>query len=204
MTLLFEARLREGIHDGSITMTFRRWRRSQVVAGGRYRTGLDMIEVERVDTVTPAAITVRDARKAGYTTVAALLADLTGTEGQPIFRIRFRRLAGPDPRDALAATRTLSESDRAEISTRLARLDRASRRGEWTETTLSLIGRSPGVVASSLAESLGLPTDVFKRDVRKLKALGLTTSLATGYRLSPRGTAYLVSRQPLRHGLGGN
>lgn len=56
MTLLFEARLREGIHDGSITMTFRRWRRSQVVAGGRYRTGLDMIEVDRVDTVTPSAI----------------------------------------------------------------------------------------------------------------------------------------------------
>ena len=203
MTLLFEARLREGIHDGSITMTFRRWPRSQVVAGGRYRTGLDMIEVDRVDTVTPSAITVSDARKAGYATVAALLAGLKGTEGQPIFRIRFRRLAEPDPRDTLAATSTLSESDRAEISTRLARLDRASRRGEWTEATLSLIGRSPGVVASALARSLGLPTDVFKRDVRKLKALGLTTSLTTGYRLSPRGTAYLSSRRAPRRGLGG-
>lgn len=161
-----------------------------------------MIEVDRVDTVTPSAITVSDARKAGYTTVAALLADLKGAEGQPIFRIRFRRLAEPDPRGTLAAARTLSESDRAEISTRLARLDRAGRRGEWTEATLSLIGRSPGVVASALAHSLGLPTDVFKRDVRKLTALGLTTSLATGYRLSPRGTAYLSSRQSRRSGLG--
>ena len=31
----------------------------------------------------------------------------------------------------------------------------------------------------------------FKLDVRKLKGLGLTISLGTGYRLSPRGEAYL-------------
>ena len=31
----------------------------------------------------------------------------------------------------------------------------------------------------------------FKRDVRKLKELGLTESLERGYRLSPRGRAVL-------------
>ena len=31
----------------------------------------------------------------------------------------------------------------------------------------------------------------FKRDVRKLKELGLTRSLEVGYELSPRGRAYL-------------
>jgi hypothetical protein len=31
----------------------------------------------------------------------------------------------------------------------------------------------------------------FKRDVRKLKELGLTESLDTGYRLSPRARALL-------------
>ena len=31
---------------------------------------------------------------------------------------------------------------------------------------------------------------MFKRDVRKLKELGLTESLPVGYRLSPRGRAY--------------
>ena len=31
----------------------------------------------------------------------------------------------------------------------------------------------------------------FKVDVRKLKALGLTESLEVGYRLSPRGRAFL-------------
>jgi hypothetical protein len=32
----------------------------------------------------------------------------------------------------------------------------------------------------------------FKANVRKLKRLGLTISLETGYRLSPRGEAYLT------------
>jgi hypothetical protein len=44
--MLLEARLRDGIHDGSITVVFRRWQRGQV-AGGRYRTGRDMVEVGR-------------------------------------------------------------------------------------------------------------------------------------------------------------
>ena len=34
---------------------------------------------------------------------------------------------------------------------------------------------------------------MFKRDVRKLKNLGLTMSLPTGYCLSPRGEGYLES-----------
>jgi hypothetical protein len=33
----------------------------------------------------------------------------------------------------------------------------------------------------------------FKANVRKLKRLGLTISLETGYRLSPRGEAYLTA-----------
>lgn len=196
--MLFEARLREGIHDGSITMTFRRWRRSQVVAGGRYRTGLDVIEVQRVDTVKPGAITRADARRAGYPTVAALLADLRGGDDQPIFRISLRRLDQPDPRDVLAATDALDGSDLAEIDARLARLDRASRRGPWTAGTLAQIAASPGVAAPLLAKEWDLPTEVFKRDVRKLKALGLTISLPTGYRLSPRGAAYLATGRPRR------
>ncbi len=32
---------------------------------------------------------------------------------------------------------------------------------------------------------------MFKRDVRKLKELGLTLSLRVGYRLSPRGEAFM-------------
>jgi hypothetical protein len=56
---------------------------------------------------------------------------------------------------------------------------------------LDLIEANPGVRAPDLAERLGLETLPFKRDVRKLKELGLTESLEVGYRISPRGRAYL-------------
>ena len=39
---------------------------------------------------------------------------------------------------------------------------------------------------------LGRETAPFKLDVRKLKNLGLTLSFRIGYRLSPRGEAYLT------------
>ena len=41
------------------------------------------------------------------------------------------------------------------------------------------------------AASLGRETLPFKRDVRKLKELGLTRSLPVGYEISHRGRAYL-------------
>jgi len=43
----------------------------------------------------------------------------------------------------------------------------------------------------ALAAELGYETAWFKNNVRKLKALGLTESLEVGYRLSPRGRAFL-------------
>lgn len=54
-----------------------------------------------------------------------------------------------------------------------------------------LIAERPAVRAGDLAASLGRETQPFKIDVRKLKRLGLTESLAVGHRLSPRGRAVL-------------
>ena len=46
-----------------------------------------------------------------------------------------------------------------------------------------------------LAEQLGMDRPAFKLNVRKLKALGLTESLEVGYRLSPRGAAFLAAAE---------
>jgi hypothetical protein len=50
------------------------------------------------------------------------------------------------------------------------------------------------VLAAKLAHALGRPRDEFKRDVRKLKKLGLTSSLEIGYRLTPKGEALLEGK----------
>jgi len=188
----FEPRLRNGIHDGTITLAFRRWRRCQVVAGHQYRTGLGMVLAETVDVVEPAAITPAQARDAGFASAQALVDDLRGDPALPLYRIRFCPLDAPDPRDELAATATLTDSDLAAISGRLGRMDRASNRGPWTMQVLTQIASQPGVSSAILAPELSFERADFKLHVRRLKELGLTISLDVGYRISPRGAAYLA------------
>ena len=194
--MLIEKQLHAGIRDGSITVMFRRWRRRQVTAGNAYRTAAGRVVVESVTEVSPARIRLADARAAGYRSVTEAVADLRGDESDPAYLLRLRYADDPDPRDVLANDTALSTSDVAEISRRLARLDHASTRGRWTDDTLDIIRRRPAVRAGDLAAELGRETQPFKVDVRKLKNLGLTRSLEKGYRLSPRGEAYLRLRRP--------
>jgi hypothetical protein len=189
--MLFERRLREGISEGKVTMTFRRWNRCQVVAGHRYRTRSDIIEVDSVDLVTPENIDAGQAAKAGYVSVAELLADLRGSEQTPLYRVSFHRIAGPDPRDELAATAELTASELAALTARLARMDAADPHGAWTTAVLAQIADHPATVSTVLADAIGWERPDFKLRVRRLKQLGLTISLDIGYRLSPRGEAYL-------------
>ncbi len=187
----FEQRLRDGIHSGAIVLAFRRRKRSQVVPGHRYRTGIDMVEVESVHAVEPSSVDAAQAREAGYESVGELLADLRGDPALPVYRIRLRRIDEPDPRAELARTESLTEADVAAITARLARMDRSSSRGPWTGAVLALIADRPGVVSTALAEAMGWERQDFKLQVRRLKGLGLTLSLDVGYRLSPRGKSYL-------------
>ena len=206
----FEQRLRDGIHSGAIVLAFRRWKRSQVVPGRRYRTGIDMVEVESVDVVEPSAVDAAQAREAGYASVGELLASLRGDPALPVYRIRLRRIDGPDPRDELARAARLTEADAAALTARLARMDTSSSRGPWTGAVLALIDRRPGTVSTVLADAMGWERQDFKLHVRRLKELGLTLSLDVGYRLSPRGESYLnylragerhepADRQPAGH-----
>lgn len=194
--MLFEKRFWAGIADGSVTVTFRRWKRVQARAGRRQRTAAGIVEVDAVDVVTVADITDEDALAGGYPDAAALVTDLRGSPEQPIYRVRFHAVGSPDPRAELAASESLSTQELAALDQRLARLDHA--REPWTVAVLQAIAAQPGVRAGDLATALGRDRASFKLDVRKLKNLGLTISLRVGYRLSPRGTAYLAARHHLR------
>ena len=187
--MLFRQQFWAGLADGSVTLAFRRWKRPTVKAGGRLTTPAGVLAIDEVDVIDEGDITEVDARRSGFVDRAALLDELAEREGE-LYRIAFRR-AGDDPRVALRERAALTEADVDELARRLARLDRASTHGPWTEAVLRLIAERPAVRAGDLAESLDRERLAFKADVRKLKALGLTESLSVGYRLSPRGEAWL-------------
>jgi hypothetical protein len=177
--MLFRPADLEGIASGRITLAFRRWEKPRVLVGSKLRTKIGVLEVTAVDKVT--RVTNRDAKAAGYESGAAVLDAFPKRSGD-FYRIALH-LAGPDPRIAL---RELPPDEAV-----FAKLDRM---GEWTYEYLQAIADNPGKRAPDLAEAFGRETAPFKRDVRKLKELGLTISLEIGYRLSPRGEAVLKKR----------
>lgn len=184
------------VATGEITVQFRRWAIARVVAGRTYRTNAGRIDVTSIRQVTK--VTTADAKRAGRPSADQLLAELPGDEAHPLWRIEFALSTDPDPRAALAADAGLDDATVADLTMRLARLDKASSHGSWTREYLETIEAKPGVRAPDLAASYGRETAPFKIDVRKLKNLGLTHSLAVGYELSPRGRAYLERTRTTR------
>jgi hypothetical protein len=187
--VLFRKAELERIRAGEVTLAFRRWDRRRAKPGGRQRTPVGELAIGAVEAVDRAGLSEDDARRAGYEGLDALLAVLDRGDG-PIWRIELT-FAGEDPRRALRAKADLDESELDSLVARLERFDSASKHGPWTRDTLALIAAQPEVRAADLAASQGREKLPFKRDVRKLKELGLTESLERGYRLSPRGRALI-------------
>jgi hypothetical protein len=192
--MLFSVDAHAGLADGSITRTFRTWKRLQVKPGGRYRVGEMLLEVDQVSRVRIGDLSEADAYAAGESDLHALLKRLGAdrSESGEVWRIDLH-YAGPDDRIALRADDRLGENDLARLRLRLDRLDAASASGPWTLDVLRLIAARPEIVSTELAAERGKERQEFKTDVRKLKNLGLTESLPVGYRLSARGRALLAS-----------
>ncbi len=192
--MLFKQPVLKEIEAGRIELAFRRWSRPSVKEGGTLMTPVGVLAILVVEPIEAGEITEAEARAAGHPSRAQLLAGLEGRSGD-LYRIRFR-LEGPDPRLTLRERSDLSADERRELLRRLKRLNSASRSGPWTRETLEALATLEGVRAADVGEHLGREREWVKRNVRKLKNLGLTESLGTGYRVSPRGWAVLnVLRQ---------
>ncbi len=188
--MLFPLRVLDAIRDGRVDLAFRRWERARVRPGSRLRTAVGVLEVDEVEVVERSSLGEDEARRAGFDSAEDLLAMLGERDRGEIHRIELR-YAGADPRVELRAKADLSEDELGAIARKLERLDEASRHGPWTRAVLELIAQNPEVRAEELAAAMGREKLPFKRDVRKLKELGLTESLNPGYRLSPRGQTVL-------------
>jgi hypothetical protein len=192
----------QAIRDGSVTVAFRRWEEPRVKVGGTQLTPAGVVQFVAVDEVADmGTLTDADAKAAGLPDVEALRKRLApgATRGGPrgskggdrIYRIAVR-WEGEDPRVALRED-VPSADDLAALTAAVERLDAGRRTGPWTRQILEWIRDHPAVVSTELAALLGREVAPMKADIRRLKALGLTISLPVGYRLSPRGEAYLAT-----------
>jgi hypothetical protein len=194
--MLFSAATLGGLAEGRVSCTYRRWEVVRPKVGSRFTTSVGVVEVTSITAVDPALLSERDAVEAGFNSAADLV-KWTSSKGRgDLYRIGIV-LAGPDPRIAL---RNLDKLDPAEVLALNAKLDRMDRAAgqPWTRSTLRQIQRMPAVVSTELAAEAGQERRAYKLRVRRLKALGLTESLERGYRLSPRGQAYLASLDSVR------
>lgn len=195
--LLFKKPFHAGLKDGTITLTYRRWQKPHVRPGGRYRCHpIGVLEVDEVALVPVKSITAADAARAGFASREALVAYLGElgplTPSTPVYRVALH-YGGDGDRVEIALETELGDDDVAEITGKLARMDKTA---PWTHATLRLIDEAPRTAASKLAAKVGRETLPFKADVVKLKKLGLTQSFEVGYEISPRGRAYLAKIAP--------
>lgn len=188
--MIFRQRFLDGIRDGTITLAFRRWRRPSVRAGGTLLTAVGQLEIVSVDEVAMTRISDADARRAGYESRTDLATELNARTEGTVYRVQLGALRA-DPRVALRQSAELGDEERRQIAQRLQRLDASAADGAWTRRTLEIIRDHPARRAGDLCQLLGMEKLPFKLNVRKLKTLGLTESLEIGYRLSPRGIAFL-------------
>lgn len=192
--MLFPPATIDAIAEGRVSLAFRRWERPRVKPGSMIRNARGVVEIVSVEEVDK--ITAADARAAGFDDVEKLRALVDKKRGRSgadgvtrLFRIGVR-FGGEDPRRALRAAADLDVDEVESLRKRLDRMDAAAD-APWTRTYLRLIAAHPEVVSTELAAAAGIDRPAFKLRVRRLKNLGLTESLDVGYRISPRGSAFL-------------
>ena len=184
--MLFRHVVLQGIEEGRITLAFRRWKRAAVKSGGSLHTSAGVVRFGGVSTVNEEDLSEREAHAAGYADRRSALRELGGAETGTLYRIEIAGLE-PDERISLRQKTDLSGPEWERLRDRFERWDKEA--PGYFPAILRTISDKPGIAASALASGLGVEKPRFKQDVRKLKELGLTESLETGYRLSPRGEA---------------
>lgn len=188
--MLFRAPVLEKIARNEITLAFRVWKRPTVKEGGRLRTPVGELSITSVVRIDREAVSVRDARAAGYKTRSDLFADLAMRKGGKLYRIDFR-FVRPDPRETLREQDDLEEAEVDALIEKLRRFDETAPDGAWTHQVLRAVAERAGITAREISDQRKVDKPRLKRRMLKLKELGLTESLASGYRISPRGAAYL-------------
>lgn len=72
MPLTFRKQDRDRVAGGEITVTFRLWKHARVKAGNSYQTGLGVAEIDDVQAMPAAVVSVDDVRPSGCQSIEAI------------------------------------------------------------------------------------------------------------------------------------
>lgn len=153
------------------------------------RTAVGVLRIGEVSVVSKGDITQADAQAAGYQHLSGLLKELDSRSEGEIYSIGLK-LESEDPRIAKSQNTVITPEELMALKTKLEKWDQWTPK-PWTLALLRHLTACPGTRAVELAELLGLEKEWLKTNIRKLKELGLTISLQSGYEISPRGQAFL-------------
>jgi len=179
---------KQAIARGELTTSFRTWKSPQAKVGGQYNIPpYGAIEVHEIRQLKASSVNRAALQRAGLKDAQALYDFLQIPPDAHIYQVDFHFLdRSPVKQVEHAAV------DAAELERIIKRLQRMDKDQPWTQQALRLISSHPGVGARVLAPQCDMELAVFKRNIRKLKSLGLTISLDTGYKLSARGEQLLA------------
>lgn len=188
--MLFKEKHLQGIRSGEISLAFRKWKKPAVKTGSLVKTSIGLVEIKAVSEIDASEIEIVDAINAGFASLDELLQLLNKTEQGIIYKIHVDYF-DEDPRIALRENINPENVELKEITSKLERLDRYSKRGNWTLEILKLIHQNPTLRAADLAQRTKWEKEWLKLNIRKLKNIGLTISHEVGYSISPLGEKYL-------------
>ncbi|MEJ1240915.1 hypothetical protein WBG78_22405 [Chryseolinea sp. T2] len=178
------------IHDGKVTLQFRKWTKPSVKKGTLLKTAIGQVEITSIDVVKERDISEVNAKSAGYESRESLVNSLQKVETGEIYKVAVR-YHSEDPRIKLRSTTDIGDEKYQQLIKKLQRFDAVSKEGPWTKETLDIISKHPHVVSTELASKLGRERMWLKLNIRKLKNLGLTISHEIGYEISPLGKVVL-------------
>ena len=189
--MLFKQKDLDGIKAGTITVSFRNWKKLSVNVGSEVKTSVGKVRVGSIREVKLEDITDEEAKEAGFASAKSLTGLLASQKEGKIYKIAVSFIEEA-PKIEFSVQSEFSEEEFAELKTTLLNLDKFSKVGKWTTKTLQGIRENPKLKAADLAVKLKKEKEWLKLNVRKLTSLGLTISHEPGYTLSTKGEAYML------------
>jgi len=188
--MLFKKVHLQGIKSGNITLAFRRWKKASIKSGSLLHTSIGLVKIGEIETVNENDISEKDVLNAGFTNRKQLLKSSARNRTGTIFKISVN-YHSEDPRMKLREQTELTEQELTILKESVQRLDKFSKQGSWTSKVLLAIKDNPNHPAIGITKLTGFEKEWLKRNIRKLKNLGLTISHTTGYEISPLGRFFI-------------